>query len=100
MSWKSIEMQVALPRTQDIGKIQELMQSRSTQQQEMITASQLQYEELKRTTVNQMGHKNDVILRDEKNTKKELGKKKSQNNQSRDTTENHPYLGKRIDLKG
>lgn len=100
MSWKSIEMQVALPRTQDMGKIQELLQSRSTQQQEMITASQLQSEELKRTTVNQMGHKSEVILRDEEKTKRERERKRGQNNQSRDTMDNHPYLGKRIDLKG
>lgn len=100
MSWKSIEMQVALPRTQDVGKIQELMQSRSTQQQEMITGSQLQAEELKRKTVNQLEQKNEVIIRDQQKNERNLEKKKSQNKKSKDTEEDHPYLGKRIDLKG
>lgn len=51
MSWKSIEMQIALPRTQDAGKIQEQMEQRGKLVQESLAINQTTTEELKRTTV-------------------------------------------------
>ncbi|MHA6251270.1 hypothetical protein [Oceanobacillus sp. CAU 1775] len=98
MGWKSIEMQVALPRTVDAGKVQEQLQKQSEQMQGALTASQVEQEKIKRTKVGES-----------ENTEKLKLKKDSQDNQEesteddkdrKDVDSSHPYLGKRIDFNG
>lgn len=103
MSWKAVELQVALPRTQDVGRIQEQIQQRGQFMQEVIAQAQQQSEEMKRRTVANLeeGHKLN-------NDAKESNQEKKQNqltNQSDHESENkikvqHPYLGTRIDING
>ncbi|MBN6206622.1 hypothetical protein JYK21_09155 [Ralstonia pickettii] len=97
MGWKSIELQVALPRTQDAGKIQEQLQKQPEVLQGTLTQSQLEREKIKRSRVNQLEKSEKVKLKktkvtdDSSKTEEEIG-----------TVEEivHPYLGKSIDLNG
>ncbi|WP_226034922.1 hypothetical protein [Aquibacillus saliphilus] len=102
MSWKSVEMQVALPRIQDAGKIQEQMQQRGQHVQDSITSSQLLSEQEKRKKVNDYNQKDNV-----KNKKKEgqesvlnQDKQKDDLAQEKENRSDHPYLGSQIDFNG
>lgn len=97
MSWKAVEMQVALPRVQDASKIQEQIQQRGQFLQDTIVQSQYVQEEIRRKTVNQSAE--NAKLRNDENKKKQAisasSKKKNQPPQSKIP---HPYLGGRIDI--
>ncbi|GAA4059907.1 MAG TPA: hypothetical protein GXZ58_11255 [Bacilli bacterium] len=103
MGWRSIELQVALPRTQDVGRIQEQIQQRGQFMQEVIAQAQQQAEEMKRRSVTNLeeGHKlsNDTKESDQEN-------QLDQSNEHADSKPEHkikiqhPYLGTRIDING
>lgn len=104
MSLKAIELQVALPRTQDAGKLQELLQNRG--QQLIEHASEQEKKDTKA--------KNETVLRQEKNSsvdwnnhsKGRQQEKRRQNDESNNNhsafsqAEIHPYKGKKIDFSG
>ncbi|QTM99437.1 hypothetical protein ERJ70_09050 [Sediminibacillus dalangtanensis] len=101
MSWKSVEMQVALPRVQDAAKMQEQLQQRGQQTQELLAAAQQNLEEVKRKQVNHSVHKADVHNKEKK--EKQFNAKDSQQKKKADeekTDNNHPYLGRKIDFSG
>lgn len=97
MVWKSIGLQVALPRTQDAGKIQEQLQKQPEVLQGMHTQSQLEREKVKRSCVNQFEKAEKV-----KAKKAKADDKTSKGEVNTGTEEEivHPYLGKSIDLNG
>lgn len=101
MSWKSIELQVALPRVQDASKEQDLMSKQNQRFQEALTQSQLQEEIQKRKEVNKFDRLKKSNLTDEGKNPEEnfLEKDKSKHKIKilEDKLE-HPYLGSNIDL--
>ncbi|MDY0408184.1 hypothetical protein ACFFIS_11290 [Virgibacillus soli] len=104
MSWKSIEMQVALPRTQDAGKIQEHMTKQQQQFQDTIAQNQLKETEIKRTQVNEFEKIRDAKIRredpqhEDKNFNDEENQKQDRENHEEKQGLQHPYLGKKIDV--
>jgi len=103
MSLKNIEMQIAVPRTQDAGKLQsELMERGHIFNSQANTTVQKEEEQKRKTVV----HKDDV----EKARWRKEGNGTSHN--VRDSAENrgevetievpvqHPYKGKYIDFSG
>ncbi|MBP1949151.1 hypothetical protein J2Z82_002088 [Virgibacillus litoralis] len=102
MSWKSIEMQVALPRTQDAGKLQEQMLKQNQHFQESLAQSQLKEIEQKRKRVQEFESINDVKIKDEEehgafnSEEQKTGSEYDPN----DEFAEHPYLGKKIDFSG
>ncbi|WP_099158123.1 hypothetical protein [Virgibacillus ndiopensis] len=100
MSWKSIEMQVALPRTKDAGKLQEQMLKQGQHIQESIADSQLKQAEQKRKRVNEFEKINDVIIKRERDNSSQSSKDQQQENESDEEKLEHPYLGKKIDFSG
>lgn len=102
MSLKLIELQVALPRTQDIGKVQEQVNQRSQLQQDLlVNAAQLE-EEKKRKQVT----KNDELGKTLTGNKKSFGQT-SQNKENKNVEklqeepkEQHPYKGNIVDFVG
>lgn len=96
-------MQVALPRTQDAGKLQEQMSKQNQRFQESLAQSQLQEERLKRTQVNESEEtiKSEWRDEDEKEEPSE-GETDSENSKkgSKQEMTNHPYLGNNIDFSG
>lgn len=104
LSWKSVELQVALPRTQDAGKQQDLMSKQGQRFQETLSQSQLQQEIRKRKQVQKFNKTDKSKINDEsERSKAELLKdhneqEDEQEDQAKDTE--HPYLGGRFDYSG
>ncbi|KAB8138763.1 hypothetical protein F9U64_03860 [Gracilibacillus oryzae] len=103
MSWKSIEMQVALPRTQDAGKLQDLLQQQGRVTQEQL-AQTLTAEELRKRQTVQEQQASGKLKNDEKEDKSLSHLSKSMEKSPEELTEKeviqHPYLGKKIDFSG
>lgn len=102
MSLKSIEMQVAIPRTQDASKMQEQLNRQGQQFQETLTEKQLKEEQLKRQQVNKYDdvEKRDISDDEEQTQQQEQEKKqkKQQKMENQAHKTNHPYIGNRIDF--
>ncbi|MGP4040272.1 hypothetical protein ACTWP4_10355 [Gracilibacillus sp. D59] len=101
MSWKAVEMQVALPRTQDAGKIQDQMQQQGRVDQNLLAQSIANEELRKRKKVLEQEAsehlKNNKQKRDSNTqTSTEEKKKESQYQQQF----KHPYLGNKVDFNG
>ncbi|MCQ6274120.1 hypothetical protein JMM81_03875 [Bacillus sp. V3B] len=102
MSFKSIEMQVAIPRTLDVGKLQEQLQQRGQNMSDQANEAIKKDVEQKRQHVIKSknsakakllkdGQKNDHE-KNKRNCKREM-KEEEQNEQ-------HPYKGTIIDYSG
>ncbi|WP_096269864.1 hypothetical protein [Paucisalibacillus globulus] len=97
MSWKSVEMQVALPRTMDAGKLQEQSLKQNQHFQEALAQTQLIQENIKRKRVQDS---DEVMLqKDSQNQKNE--EKYLQKKQTSEAVENinHPFLGNNFDSR-
>ncbi|MDF2039739.1 hypothetical protein P2R12_22625 [Cytobacillus oceanisediminis] len=103
MSLKSIELQIALPRTFDAGKIQDQLQQRGQTISGLAAESTLENAEKQRTTVIKHEQKQNVNLgNDDRESQKEAGGHDRKENQKKDSNDkqNHPYKGKVIDYSG
>lgn len=102
MSWKSVEMQVALPRTQDAGKLQEQMSKQNDRFQESLAQSQLREQQLKRKRVNEFEKIKDKKLMDDNEDSKGSNEQGKEKNDDKHTEQdlNHPFLGNKIDFSG
>ncbi|HLS35350.1 MAG TPA: hypothetical protein VK061_03825 [Bacillota bacterium] len=103
MSWKSIEMQVALPRTQDVGKYQEQLSKQNQRFQESLAQSQLRQQQLERTRPNRFEKTKQQKVKDD--SEDNLSNKKRNDDEQQQTDEQtfnkqlqHPYLGKQVDI--
>jgi hypothetical protein len=103
MSLKSIELQVALPRTTEAGKIQEQLQQRGQAMGEIAAEKTRKEEEKNRNTVIKQEQKQNVSLgQKERNNHKgrdEPGQKEKQKKDS-SREQSHPFKGKVIDYSG
>jgi len=104
MSLKVIELQVALPRTHDAGKRQELIQQRSQLTHDLAAREmQKEVEKQERSVVKQKQKDNVKFKKDEKSrTPYDFS---AQNVQEKVETEEqlktkHPYKGSAIDFSG
>lgn len=103
VSWKSIELQVALPRVQDAGKEQDLMSKQNQRFQETLTQSQLQEEMQKRTQVNKFDQLKKTSLTEQEKEKEESQQGNNKDERKKKPSEEgakHPYLGSNIDFNG
>ncbi|PXW92504.1 hypothetical protein DES38_10285 [Streptohalobacillus salinus] len=100
MSWKAVEMQVALPRTQDAGKIQEQMQQRGQFMQNMISKEAKAENAVLEHSVNDL--EKDRLLKDKehKDNQHEHQGDKEQQEKKKQIKQYHPYLGHRVDING
>lgn len=105
LSWKSVEMQVALPRTQDAGKLQDQSMRQSQHFQESLAQSQLKEQALKRKRVNTFEDVQYASMEKEKEKEKASDHKENHDKQQHVAKNNtkqkwieHPYLGKKVDL--
>lgn len=106
MSLKVIEMQIALPRTQDAGKIQEQLQQRSQIQLDH-AAQEVQKEvEKKEHSVVKEERKSPVQFHAEQGNPdkgpfiKQTKKKKKEEKKTTSISQQHPYKGQSIDYSG
>ncbi|WP_010093393.1 hypothetical protein [Ornithinibacillus scapharcae] len=101
MSWKSIEMQVALPRTQDAGKIQEQLFKQNQHFQEGLAQSNLVQEMEKRKKVQEFDEIH--LQKDGQKEEKGSGQRGNRKNE-KDSNEvehiiKHPFLGNNFDIR-
>jgi hypothetical protein len=100
MSWKPVELQVALPRTVENSRNQQILQHQ-TQLQNMMDAENIAQHTLRaEQTVLQAGENTRAELRDRQ--EKEAAAKKGTAGRARKDEEDdapHPYKGQRLDIK-
>lgn len=97
-------MQIALPRTQDAGRLQDQLQNRGQLQQDQINQSvQKDVEKLQNSVVKEE-RKDTVRLHQEEEGREEYKgqkrDKKKQKEKNKNLKEKHPYKGTRIDYCG
>lgn len=101
MSFKSIEMQVALPRTKDAGRIQEQLNQRSMINQSQESVEQKNKTEAERHKPLKMNgsEQRTISSQDEnsKNSNNGSGKRR-QKEEENEKNSPHPYKGKHIDI--
>ncbi len=101
MSWKGVELQVALPRVQEQGQLQEQLQQRGQQSQSF--KGQVHQEEMERLrkAVIEAKQKDSAKINKDSGEQQSHAHEHHQKNHKRDEDEmlvpTHPYLGKRID---
>ena len=104
MSLKTIELQVALPRTQDAGKIQELLQNRGQQLIEHASEQEKKIAKAKNETVYRQENNSPVDCKKQNNSEQQ--EKQGQNDEAKkdhsalSQAAFHPYKGKQIDYTG
>ena len=98
MSWKAVEMQVALPRVQDAGKLQEQIAQRNPTLQHFVSQKQEQLDKKKRVSVMDSENVEDALVNEEGTSQLPSSNQKGANAQ--EETIDHPFLGKRIDYSG
>ncbi|MEK3989594.1 hypothetical protein [Robertmurraya sp. FSL R5-0851] len=102
MSLKAIEMQIALPRMQDASKLQEQLQQRGQQQNDVAANTVAKEVEKNRISVNKHEQKEQVRLKDHQRDKNDnqQGKRNRKNKESQPVKEVHPYKGNFFDFSG
>lgn len=104
MSLKSIELQVAIPRSQDAGKMQEQMMRQGQQFQETLTQQQLRQQLLNRTKVQTTEDIEKKKIKDEENSdaneQEEQGTSEDAEQNQTEKSIEHPYLGTKVDFSG
>lgn len=92
-------MQIALPRTQDAGKLQEQMGKQHQLFQESLALKQLKKEELKRKQVNEF--ERIILFKEQAKGYISVSAHKKTRKASRSEKQvMYPYLGKQIDYNG
>lgn len=102
MGWKNIEMQIAIPRTQDAGRLQELQTKNQQRFQENLQMHQLKQEELKRQQVQDLKETTQEKIRkdiekERQNAEQQAKKDQKRNRKKTKQKFSHPYLGRFID---
>jgi hypothetical protein len=99
MSWKSVEMQVALPRTTDAGKLQDQMLKQNQHFQEALAQSQVKQDNQKRKKVQDF---EEVHLQKDGRQDSDQTMNQEQSRQAKKDTDQkikHPYLGNHFDSR-
>ncbi|XJZ28523.1 hypothetical protein ACF5W4_06935 [Bacillota bacterium Lsc_1132] len=104
MSLKSIEMQIALPRSIDASKLQDQLSHRGQQLQDHAVQAGQQQEVKQRSTVLKNDESHKSALRDGDQSQDHGGQnKKNRKNDSQQTMQQngtHPYKGNFLDFSG
>lgn len=103
MSLKSIELQVALPRTFEAGKISEQLQQRGQALSDQATSEMAEKVERNRQSVIKSTQKDELQLKDHSSKgqdEKGQQEKQSSKKQEKLVEKVHPYKGNTIDYSG
>ena len=100
MGYKSIDMQIAIPRSQDASRIQNQLMRQGQQFQETLTEKEIKQAKLNQAKVNEY---EEVQWNDtgenEQQGKRQREKKTLESEREKKFTElSHPYLGNHIDF--
>lgn len=99
MSLKSVELQIAIPRTNDLGKLQEEQNQRPAVQLHQDSEEQRAKLDRERMQSMKLEHKKGAqIGDDEQSTGQQQHSQKKKQKKSSPSQSEHPYKGKHIDL--
>lgn len=100
VSWKAVELQVALPRTQEAGKFQEQLSKQNQRFQESLAQSQLRQQELQKKRTNRFEKTRYKKVNDDEESSNPLDKREQskKNKENLEETIKHPYLGRQVDI--
>lgn len=101
VSFKSVELQVAIPRSQDAGKMQEQMMKQGEKFQETLTEQQLQQQLANQKRVNPYTSVEKQVIKEEEKREKERREKEAKEKKQQKQKavySDHPYLGNRVDF--
>lgn len=97
MSWKAVEMQIALPRTQEAGRIQQQLQQQPQTEQQQLTEQINGQDKQKRTQVQKQADSERVKQNDVSSEQMIFGE--DRNESANEIIQlPHPYLGHTIDI--
>ncbi|RFA37734.1 hypothetical protein CAI16_01130 [Virgibacillus dokdonensis] len=97
MGWKSIELQVAIPRSLDASKMQQQLLHQSQLYQASLSQQQLMEAQRKRKQVHRT-HQSDSVKGDQHTTS--MKERKANKKEQQVSINEHPYLGTEIDVNG
>ena len=104
MSLKAIELQIALPRTHDAGKIQEQLQNRGQQLIEHAAEQEKKSAETKNKTVHRQEKNNPAEWKNHPDDRQQKNQRQNdeeeKNHSAFSQAKIHPYKGKQIDTMG
>ncbi|GAB6988941.1 hypothetical protein [Paenibacillus pini] len=103
MSMKSVELQIAIPRTSEAGKIQNELHHRSSQEQQFLAGQQIKASQQMRQRSTEVDESAHTEVRDE-GKPKYSGQQATDEHKSQQETEQrthaaeHPYKGHHLDV--
>jgi hypothetical protein len=100
MSLKLVELQVALPRTQDVGKIQDQLQQRGQHMQNQIADGLQKQDERKRKQVGKSDKKEKSSLHLDQSSPNGVNLTSRKKESDHEQKEQHPFKGNIIDVSG
>lgn len=103
MNLKAVEMQIAVPRTGEAGRIQQDMQHRPVVDQNMLSVEQMKQQEhqRQRSTGVDESAENTTVKREEQQAGQQQGQAQTEEHEEEQTKERpavHPFKGKHIDF--
>ena len=100
MSLKAIELQIAIPKTFDAGKIVDQLQQQSSVNQSNAQAATARQLEKNRETVTELNHATETDLNEKKQSASEEERKKQKIKEQEQKQIKHPFKGKFVDFNG
>ncbi|GAA0134176.1 hypothetical protein YSY43_10160 [Paenibacillus sp. YSY-4.3] len=104
MNMKSVEMQIALPRTSDAGRIQQDQQQRPLIDQNILAGQNIKASELERgkSQAMEQSARNKTVKRDgdaaSDQEKEQRDAEEKQEERDKEKAAEHPFKGRHIDL--
>lgn len=100
MSLKGVELQIAIPKTFDAGKVQEQLQQQSSVSQANAQAASDRQLEKNRETVLESNHTTEANLENKEREQAEQEQKKRQQQEQEMNKAKHPFKGNFVDFSG
>ena len=100
MSLKGVELQIAIPKTFDAGKVAEQLQQQSSVNQANAQAASERQLEKNRETVTKSENTAEAALEDSKQERKEQERKKREKREKEMKEIKHPFKGNFVDFSG
>lgn len=100
MSLKAIELQIAIPKTFDAGKVADQLQQQSAVNQANAQAASERQLEKNRETVLQAGETAEASLDDKGESSAEQERKKHEKKEQEKKNTKHPFKGNFVDFSG
>lgn len=101
LTLKSIELQVALPRSQDAGKLQDQLSKEGQRFQDSLAHNQVKEDVKNRTTVKEFDEMSKTKNDNKQSEEKRIAVLKvKEEKQAKEEIIDHPYLGSKFDFSG